>query len=182
MCAFHDFGLTWKCQKMCFGWLHDYLKDVFLKNFLTPLSPSGSLSSKQFQKTLILAFEVIVQPSKALFLTFSCETKIMKITHSAQLAMSGFFYAQMRIQRGCAATSTLINSSWLMDLKNLPILITTSIAINLHQATQVCILLLHGSILHTNRIPMSKSMASLLMNNFRVHTAIWSFGEVVWFD
>ena len=46
------------------------------------------------------------------------------------------------------------------------ILITTSIAINLHQAThpQVCILLLHGSILHTNRIPMSKRayyMASL---------------------
>ena len=27
MCDFHDFGLTWKCQKMCFGWLHDYLKD-----------------------------------------------------------------------------------------------------------------------------------------------------------
>ena len=46
------------------------------------------------------------------------------------------------------------------------ILITKSIAINLHQAThpQVCILLLHGSILHTNRIPMSKRayyMASL---------------------
>ena len=27
MCDFHHCGLTWKCQKMCFGWLHDYLKD-----------------------------------------------------------------------------------------------------------------------------------------------------------
>ena len=36
-----------------------------------------------FQKTLLLAFEVIVQPPIAHFLTFSSETKIMKITHSA---------------------------------------------------------------------------------------------------
>ena len=27
MYDFHDFGLTWKCQKMCFGWLYNYLKD-----------------------------------------------------------------------------------------------------------------------------------------------------------
>ena len=26
MCDFHDFGITWKCQEMCFGWLHDYPK------------------------------------------------------------------------------------------------------------------------------------------------------------
>ena len=38
---------------------------------------------KKFQETLILVFEVIVQPPKTHFLTFSCETKIMKITHSA---------------------------------------------------------------------------------------------------
>ena len=37
----------------------------------------------QFQKTLILVFEVIVQTPKTHFLTFSSETKIMKITHSA---------------------------------------------------------------------------------------------------
>ena len=37
---------------------------------------------KKFQTTLILVFEVIVQPPKTHFLTFSSETKIMKITHS----------------------------------------------------------------------------------------------------
>ena len=62
---------------MGFGWLHDYLKDVFLKNFLTPLSPSGSLSSKQFQKTLILAFEANSALSR------ENKTKIVKIIHSA---------------------------------------------------------------------------------------------------
>ena len=50
-------------------------------------------SSEKFQKTLILVFDVIVQPHKTHFLTFSkvqkhdmekkSETKIMKITHSA---------------------------------------------------------------------------------------------------
>ena len=49
---------------------------------------------KKFQKMLILAFEVIVQPPKTHFLTFSkvqkhimekkSETKIMKITHSVE--------------------------------------------------------------------------------------------------
>ena len=37
---------------------------------------------KFFQKTLILVFEVIVQPPKTHFLTFSSQTKIMKIAHS----------------------------------------------------------------------------------------------------
>ena len=37
---------------------------------------------KEFQKMLILVFEVIAQPPKAHFLTFSSETKIMKISHS----------------------------------------------------------------------------------------------------
>ena len=45
---------------MCFGWLHDYLKG-------TLLAPSGPLRSKKFQKTLILALEVIVQPPKHTF-------------------------------------------------------------------------------------------------------------------
>ena len=39
----------------------------------------------QFQKTSILVFEVIPQPPKTHFLTFSSETKIMKITHSEML-------------------------------------------------------------------------------------------------
>ena len=34
------------------------------------------------QTTLILVFEVIVQPPKTHFLTFSSDTKNMKITHS----------------------------------------------------------------------------------------------------
>ena len=44
---------------------------------------------KIFQKTLILVFEVIVQPHKTHFLMFSSETKIMKITHSASLIFTG---------------------------------------------------------------------------------------------
>ena len=44
----------------------------------------GQRSEKKFQKTLILVFEVIVQPRapNSHFLAFSSETKIMKITHS----------------------------------------------------------------------------------------------------
>ena len=60
MCDFHNFGLIFTGQ-------------------CTP----GPVCSKKFQTTLILAFEVIVQPPKTHFLTFSSETKIMKITHSA---------------------------------------------------------------------------------------------------
>ena len=37
MCDFHDFGLTWKCQKLCF----------FLKFFLTLLVSSGLLHLKK---------------------------------------------------------------------------------------------------------------------------------------
>ena len=39
-------------------------------------------NAKNLQTTLILVFEVIVQPPKTHFLTFSSETKIMKITYS----------------------------------------------------------------------------------------------------
>ena len=46
----------------------------------------GQRSEKKFQKTLILVFEVMVQSPKTHFLTFSSETKIMKITHSADAA------------------------------------------------------------------------------------------------
>ena len=50
-----------------------------MKNFLTPLAPSGPLRSKFFQKTLILAFEANSALSR------ENETKIVKITHSAHL-------------------------------------------------------------------------------------------------
>ena len=52
---------------MCFGRL-----------WFTPLAPSGQLRSKKFQKTLILAFEANNALSR------ENETKIVKITHSAQ--------------------------------------------------------------------------------------------------
>ena len=57
MCDFHNFGLIFigQCQR----------------------------SEKKFQTTLILAFDVIVQPSKIHFWTFSSETKIMKTIHCA---------------------------------------------------------------------------------------------------
>ena len=42
----------------------------------------GSGVKKKFQKTLILIFEVIIQPPKTHFLALSSETKILKITHS----------------------------------------------------------------------------------------------------
>ena len=54
--------------------------NFFLK-FQTEQLWRGQWSEKMFQKTLLLAFEVIVQPPIAHFLTFSSETKIMKITH-----------------------------------------------------------------------------------------------------
>ena len=45
--------------------------------------PAAPLAEREkFQTMLILAFEVIVQPPKTHFLTFSSVTKIMKITHS----------------------------------------------------------------------------------------------------
>ena len=65
MCDFHNFGL------------------IFTGQCTHSAGPFGPLRSKKFQTTLILAFEVIVQPPKTHFFTFSSETKIMKITHSA---------------------------------------------------------------------------------------------------
>ena len=67
MCDFHDFGLTFfsvfvllKMSKNVF-WvvarLPQRLKSTFLKNFLHSGSPSATLQSKFFQKTLSLAFE-----------------------------------------------------------------------------------------------------------------------------
>ena len=50
--------------------------------FVTEQFRRGQQREKKFQTTLILVFEVIVQPPKTHFLTFSSETKIMKITHS----------------------------------------------------------------------------------------------------
>ena len=63
------------------------------RNFFEWSGPEGaSRVKKKFPKTLILAFEVIVQPPKTHFSTFSkvqkqkkSETKIMKITHSVEL-------------------------------------------------------------------------------------------------
>ena len=47
---------------------------------------NGARGMRKISKTLILVFEVIVQPPKAHFLTFLSETKIMTITHSARPA------------------------------------------------------------------------------------------------
>ena len=67
---------------------------MFFGNFIVEGSRRETEVKKKFQKTLILVFEVIVQPPKPHFLTFSkvqkrnmekkSETKIMKITHSAE--------------------------------------------------------------------------------------------------
>ena len=54
----------------------------FLKFFWMSGSKGASGVKKKFQKTLILVFEVFLQPPKTHFLTFPCETKIMKITYS----------------------------------------------------------------------------------------------------
>ena len=56
-----------------------------MKFFRTERPRRSWRSEKKFRETLILVFEVIVQPPKAHFLTFSSETKIIKITHSAKL-------------------------------------------------------------------------------------------------
>ena len=60
------------------------LKSTLFEIFLNEGCPKGTRSEKKFQTTLILVFEVIVQPHKTHFLTFSSETKIMKITHSVE--------------------------------------------------------------------------------------------------
>ena len=68
MCDFHNFSLisAGQCTVSLKG-----NQSMFFEIF------------SNISKTLILVFEVIVQPPKAHFLTFSSETKIMKITHSA---------------------------------------------------------------------------------------------------
>ena len=50
----------------------------------------GQRSEKKIQKTLTLVFEVIVQPPKEHFLTFSSEAKILKITHSVEVESGEF--------------------------------------------------------------------------------------------
>ena len=71
-------------------------------NFFEQSGPEGASGvKKKFQKTFILVFEVIVQPPKTHFLTFSkvqkhimenkSETKIMKITHSVLPVYSSLF-------------------------------------------------------------------------------------------
>ena len=80
ICDFHDFGLTWKCQKMCLGGCTITSKtkiNVFWKKFFTPLTPLLPLHSKFFQKTLILDYEANSAFSR------ENETKIVKIKHSA---------------------------------------------------------------------------------------------------
>ena len=56
-----------------------------MKIFEQSSQEGASEVKKNFKKTLILVFEVIVQPPKTHFLTFSSETKIIKITHSELL-------------------------------------------------------------------------------------------------
>ena len=66
-------------------------------------SVQGQRSEKKFQTMLILVFDVIVQPPKTIFLTFSSETKIIKImktTHSAQL---DHFEAKIPMQKSISA-------------------------------------------------------------------------------
>ena len=84
---------------MCFGWLH-----CLPQRLRSTLVEGASGAKKKFQKTLILVFEVIVQPPKTHFLTFSkvqkhimekkSETKIMKITHSEMVGDS-FLYQNL---------------------------------------------------------------------------------------
>ena len=67
------------------SFLPQRLKSTFFEIFLEWSGPEGTRGVKKcVQKTLILVFEVNMQPPKAHFLTFSSETKIMKITHSEE--------------------------------------------------------------------------------------------------
>ena len=62
------------------------LKSTLFEIFSNGTAPKElAESEKKFHTTLILVFEVIVQPPKTHVLTFSSETKIMKITHSAEV-------------------------------------------------------------------------------------------------
>ena len=74
---------------------------------------------KNFQKLLILVFEVIVQPSKTHLLTFSkvqknimgkkSETKIMKITDSVQVPKRFAWYQGPKLDK---LTSRMVLSVW----------------------------------------------------------------------
>ena len=57
------------------------LKSTF-ENFSNGVAQKEPAEWEKFQTMLILVFEVIVQPPKTHFLTFSSDTKMMKITHS----------------------------------------------------------------------------------------------------
>ena len=80
MCDFHEFGLTLFFSIMCFCtfenvknvfWvvarLPQRLKSTFFKFFRMERPEGASGVKKFFQKTLILAIEVIVQPPKTHF-------------------------------------------------------------------------------------------------------------------
>ena len=73
------FSQFWSHFRRTVQCLPQRLKSMFFEIF----SIWASGVKKRFQRTFILVFEVIEQPAKTHFLTFSCETKIMKITHSA---------------------------------------------------------------------------------------------------
>ena len=80
MCDFHNFGLILAKNQRC------------LKFFRIERAGGQPRSEKKLKTMLILVFEIIVQPPKTHFSTFSkvqkqkkSETKIMKISHSAQL-------------------------------------------------------------------------------------------------
>ena len=78
MCDFHDFGLTWKCQKMCFwvvAWLPQRLKSMFFEIFSHSAGPFGAAP-----------FEKISHNVDFSLWGKQCnETKIVKITHSEGL-------------------------------------------------------------------------------------------------
>ena len=74
MCDFHDFGFTWKCKKMCFGWLHDYLKRL-ISTFFEIFSHSAGtfeIFSKNVDFSLWGKHNIVREN----------ETKIVKIAHS----------------------------------------------------------------------------------------------------
>ena len=66
-----------------FSWDNAPFASTLFEIILNGAAQRGQRIEKKFQTKLILVFEVIMQPPKAHFLTFSSETKIMKITHSA---------------------------------------------------------------------------------------------------
>ena len=77
------FSQFWSHFRRTMHCLPQRLKSTYVWNFFERSRCEGvSGVRKNFKQLLILVFEVIVQPPKTHFLTFSRETKIMKITHS----------------------------------------------------------------------------------------------------